>query len=353
MNRELAARYANKRKAVRATGRNYLLSRVRALAARAEFFNLQERTSDARKALKEARELISSELVIFATEDVISTYDPVAGVLDVAVLSEQRDTKVFASIYKQKRTERKEESERMAAEAMRNFKAKGGGREKIVGGIVFIYIPGGSFMMGSPEGEGDNDERPQHRVTLNGFWMSRYEITQPQFTSIMREYQSRFEGANRPVEQVSWEDATEFCERLTARSGTTVRLPTEAEWEYACRAGGTTRYYWGDEMDGSYCWYEKNSGGETHPIGTKKPNAWGLYDMNGNVWEWCQDWYDGSYYENSHEKNPAGAAQGEYRVFRGGSWINNGNNMRVALRSGNRQMYRVDNLGFRCVLPSP
>ncbi|HSV97789.1 MAG TPA: formylglycine-generating enzyme family protein [Spirochaetota bacterium] len=349
MKNDLVARYADKRKAVRETGQNYLLSRVRALAARAEFFNLQERTSDAKKALKEARTLIDGELVIFSTETVVSTYNPVAAVLGMDALSEseKKDAKVFAAIKEQKRVEKAE----LAAEAAINFKLKGGGKEKTVGGIVFVYIPGGSFMMGSPEGEGGDDEHPQHRVTLDGFWMSKYEVTQAQYEAVMGNNPSNFEGADRPVENVSWNDATEFCARLAARSGTTVRLPTEAEWEYACRAGTAARYYWGDEMNGDYCWYYGNSGSETHPVGGKKPNAWGLYDMSGNAWEWCRDWYDENYYRSSPSVNPPGPESGQYRVLRGGSWSSGVISNRSALRAWREPGYRgVAYGGFRVVL---
>jgi formylglycine-generating enzyme required for sulfatase activity len=338
----LAVRYADKRKAVRATGRNYLLSRVRALVARAEFFNLQDKQSDAKKALGEARGLMSGELVVFSTKAVVSTYNPVAAVLGVDALSEERDAKVFAAINEQDRFERMEEIERMNGESL---KAKGGG-ERTVSGITFVYIPGGSFMMGATE----PGERP-HKVTLNGFWMSKYEVTQAQYEAVMGNNRSKFRGADRPVDSVSWNEAMAFCEKF---AGSGVRLPTEAEWEYACRAGTSTRYYWGDTMNGDYCWYEGNSGRETRPVGGKKPNAWGLYDMSGNVREWCLDWYDGKYYESSPEKNPTGPQRGEDRVLRGGDWSNGDSFMGSAYRFGfdpkNGFNYYC---GFRCVLPSP
>ncbi len=370
MKGELAVRYADKRKAVWETGRNYLLSRVRAFVARAEYFNLQEKDSDAKKALKEARKLLEGELVIFTTEAVVSTYNPVAELLKVSALSEKDDVRIFAPIKEQTRIEKeirikevakkreeearkqKAEGERMAIEAARNFKLKGGGKEKTVSGIVFVYIPGGSFMMGSPEGGGsEDDEHPQHMVTLDGFWMSRYEVTQAQYEAVVGNNPSHFRGADRPVEQVSWNEAMAFCEKF---AGSGVRLPTEAEWEYACRAGTSTRYYWGDTMNGDYCWYRGNSGGETHPVGTKKPNAWGLYDMSGNAREWCLDWYDGKYYESSPEKNPTGPQRGEDRVLRGGDWSNGDSFVGSAYRFGfdpkNGYNYYC---GFRCVIPSP
>ncbi len=342
MKGELAVRYADKRKAVRATGRNYLLSRVRALVARAEFFNLQDRQSDAKKALGEARGLMSGELVVFSTKAVVSTYNPVAAVLGMDALSEERDAKLFAAINEQARFERMEEIERMIGESL---KAKGGG-ERTVSGITFVYIPGGSFMMGAAE----PGERP-HMVTLDGFWMSRYEVTQAQYEAVVGNNPSHFKGADRPVEQVSWNDATAFCNRLGERGKVAVRLPTEAEWEYACRAGTSTCYYWGDKIDGDYCWYGGNCN-ETHPVGGKKPNAWGLYDMSGNVSEWCHDWYDKDYYRSSPAVNPQGPGSGEYKMLRSGSWVTfgSGYRFRSADRDWDGPSWERSYSGFRVVL---
>ena len=136
---------------------------------------------------------------------------------------------------------------------------------------------------------------------------------------------SNFKGPKNPVEQVSWDDCQRFLKKLNEKvGGGKFSLPTEAQWEYACRAGSTTRYYFGDDESelGDYAWYDENSGSKTHPVGEKKPNAWGLYDMHGNVWEWCQDWYDGGYYAKSPMDDPTGPATGSYRVGRGGGWFN-------------------------------
>jgi formylglycine-generating enzyme required for sulfatase activity len=192
-------------------------------------------------------------------------------------------------------------------------------------GMKLVYIPPGEYMMGSPSSERnrDSDEGPQHSVKIsNGFYMGIYEVTQSQYQAIMGSNPSYFKGDNNPVEQVGWNDAVEFCRRLSQKEGKTYRLPTEGEWEYACRAGTQTRFSFGDNSSdlGDYAWYTSNSGYQTHPVGQKKPNSFGLYDMHGNVWEWCQDWYDENYYKNSPSIDPQGPDSGPYRVLRGGSW---------------------------------
>jgi formylglycine-generating enzyme required for sulfatase activity len=204
-------------------------------------------------------------------------------------------------------------------------------------------IPAGSFMMGSPSGIGSDDERPQHRVTLDGFLMDKTEVTQAEYTKVMGSNPSGFKNCpSCPVEIVNWSEAKSYCEKVGKR------LPTEAEWEYACRAGTTTQYYWGNEMDGNYGWFDGNSSNKTHPVGEKKPNAWGLYDMSGNVWEWCSDWYDEGYYKSSPESNPSGASSGRYRVLRGGSWGSNGSYLRSGYRDWDSPDRRAYINGFRC-----
>lgn len=201
--------------------------------------------------------------------------------------------------------------------------------------LELVWIPAGTFVMGSPENEQDReeDEGPQQEVTLStGFRMGKYEVTQEQWAAVMENNPSGFKGRKNPVERVSWNDCQEFIKRLCEKIGAKgFRLPTEAEWEYACRAGSKTSYNFGDDRNQleNYAWYDGNSGSSTHPVGHKKPNAWGLYDMHGNVWEWCQDWY-GPYkveYENSlfnegavKMTDPRGPASGSDRVTRGGGW---------------------------------
>jgi len=217
--------------------------------------------------------------------------------------------------------------------------------------MEFVWIPAGRFQMGADEGSGD--EKPVHTVTISkGFWMGKYEVTQEQYEQVAGSNPSKFKGSKNPVEKVNWHHAKAFCEAVTKKTGRTVRLPTEAEWEYACRAGTTTRYYTGDyESDLAEAgWWGGNSGKKTHPVGQKIPNAWGLYDMHGNVWEWCEDWY--GKYPSGSVTDPTGPATGSARVFRGGSWIDAAGKCRVAYRHGINPDYADALIGFRVCLPA-
>jgi formylglycine-generating enzyme required for sulfatase activity len=217
-------------------------------------------------------------------------------------------------------------------------------------------IKPGTFMMGSDSGE--RNEKPVHKVTLTkAFWMGRTEVTQSQYQAIMGKNPSKFKGANNPVEQVSWNDCVEFCKKLTARERKTgrlpvdqeYRLPTEAEWEYCCRAGSKTKYCFGDNESklGDYAWYKKNSESKTHPAAEKKPNDWGLYDMHGNVYEWCQDWFGN--YPSGAQVDPTGPASGSDRVLRGGSWNYFAGPCRSAFRGWSTPSLRYIPSGFRLV----
>ncbi len=214
-----------------------------------------------------------------------------------------------------------------------------------VAGIKWVYIPAGEFRMGWENGE--PDEKPVHRVLIKEpFWMGKYEVTQEQWESLMGTNPSSFTGCPQcPVENVSWDDCQEFIQRLNAQSdGVTYHLPTEAEWEYACRAGTTGDYARNLDAMG---WYDGNSGGKTHPVGQKQPNAWGLHDMHGNVWEWCSDWYGA--YPSGWVTNPTGPTTGSRRVLRGGSWRFSEAACHSAYRGINPPGSRSNYLGFRLV----
>jgi formylglycine-generating enzyme required for sulfatase activity len=250
-----------------------------------------------------------------------------------------------------------------------------------------VKIPAGSFIMGSPSSEADrfDDEGPQHSVTLTGFYMGRYTVTQEQYQAVMGTNPSGFKtatagenAARLPVEQVTWYDAVEFCNKLSQFEGLTsvytisgrtpasgypiinatvtanlnnngYRLPTEAQWEYACRAGTSTAYYNGTIINDNTGWYNANSMDSTHEVGKKPANAWGLHDMHGNVWEWCGDWFGN--YSNGTQTNPTGASSGLTRVTRGGSWYSSPQGVRSACRNGDLPSGQFANLGFRVVRP--
>jgi formylglycine-generating enzyme required for sulfatase activity len=224
--------------------------------------------------------------------------------------------------------------------------------------MKLTLIPAGKFVMGSPSDEAGRveDEGPQREVTISKpFYMGIHEITQGQYEVIMGSNPAYFKGAIRPVERVSWEDATDFCERLSQKTGRKVTLPTEAQWEYACRAGSTTRFCFGDDEKhlAAYARYGQGVQSGTAPVGMGKPNAWGLYDMHGNVWEWCSDWYAKSYASLSLV-DPTGPNSGQTRVLRGGSWNFGPEQCRSACRyDGSPSIGGRGNLfGFRVVVDS-
>ncbi|MCI5125524.1 MAG: formylglycine-generating enzyme family protein [Candidatus Electrothrix sp. AR5] len=215
-------------------------------------------------------------------------------------------------------------------------------------GIEFVYIPEGCFMMGSNEYK---DDGPIHEVCLDAFWMGKYLVTQEQWKKLMKSNPAKFKkGDNFPVEQVSWHDVQRFIAQLNKESRVNYRLPTEAEWEYACRGNDWYQYSGGDDLD-AVAWYKDNSGGTTHPVGEKQVNAFGLYDMSGNVWEWCNDWYGEKYYTASPKENPTGPTSGSHRVIRGGSWVYDPWLVCSAFRDRNSPDRRNDDLGFRLALP--
>jgi len=225
--------------------------------------------------------------------------------------------------------------------------------EAILSEWGMVFVEGGTFMMGATseqESDAFDWEKPAHRVTLSDFYIGKYEVTQAQWKAVMGSNPSYFKGDNLPVERVSWGDCQEFIRKLNERTGLTFRLPTEAEWDYAARGGNRSRgyKYSGSDDIGEVAWYWNNSGKKTHPVGRKRANELGLYDMSGNVWEWCSDWYGD--YSSSSQTNPTGPSSGAYRVNRGGGWLGDAGHCRVTLRSFNTPAFRSIRLGLRLVL---
>ncbi|MEY3607240.1 MAG: hypothetical protein RLZZ447_28 [Verrucomicrobiota bacterium] len=219
-------------------------------------------------------------------------------------------------------------------------------------GLELVPIRGGTFRMGSEQGH--TDERPLTQVTLRDFALGKTEVTQAQWQAVMRSNPSRFRGSDLPVENVSWDMAMLFCRRLTERAraagklpaGFEFTLPTEAEWEYACRAGYTGDYA---ADPGAMAWYDANSDLQTHPVGTKQANAWGLHDMHGNVLEWCHDWFKDSL-PGGRVTEPTGPAEGSFRIYRGGGWSGDAGNLRYSHRFKIAPDDLYDGLGFRLAL---
>ena len=211
--------------------------------------------------------------------------------------------------------------------------------------MEMIWCGPGSFMMGSPVTEkGRFDDEPLHQVTLTkGFWLGKYEVTQRQWQSVMGRNPSKFKAPDRPVESVSWEDCNAFIRRLNVDLGGVARFPTEAEWEYACRAGSSNAVA-GNGLLVDMAWYDANSGNETHPVGKNQPNAWGFYDMHGNVLEWCYDWFGKI---GDHAIDPKGNASGSFRVLRGGCWFFFARDCRSAYRLKRDPDLRNAIYGFR------
>ncbi|PQJ81855.1 bifunctional serine/threonine-protein kinase/formylglycine-generating enzyme family protein [Polaribacter glomeratus] len=217
-----------------------------------------------------------------------------------------------------------------------------------------VYVQGGTFTMGctSEQTGCSSNESPAHAVTLSSFNIGKYEVTQGQWQAVMGNNPSSFSGCDQcPVEQVSWNDIQSFLKKLNTATGKRFRLPTEAEWEFAARGGNKSRGYTysGSNTLSSVGWHSGNSGDKTHAVGQKQRNELGLYDMSGNVWEWCSDWYDENYYSSSSSNNPKGPSSSSYRVIRGGSWRNSASGCRVAYRYGNEPDNRYDSDGFRVV----
>ena len=216
-----------------------------------------------------------------------------------------------------------------------------------------VYVSGGTFTMGATSeqvSDAHDREKPAHSVTVSGFYICKYEVTQALWKAVMGSNPSYWEGDNLPVEQVSWNDCQDFIRKLNALTGKNFRLPTEAEWEFAARGGNNSRgyKYAGSNNIGDVAWYDGNSGSKTHVVGTKSPNELGIYDMSGNVREWCQDWY-GSY-SSASQTNPTGTNSGSYRVARGGGWCGYARYCRSSYRYGFASFDFYSNGGLRLVL---
>ncbi len=217
-------------------------------------------------------------------------------------------------------------------------------------GIVLVPVPAGQFWLGSPALEtGHQEDETRHLVQITKpFYFSAHEVTQKQYESVMGYNPTHSKDADKPVENVSWNEAVDFCDKLSEQEGHQYRLPTEAEWEYACRAGTTTAYSFGEDASrlDRYAWYSGNSDYTTHTGGEKLPNHWGLYDMHGNVWEWCQDWY-APYGNQRGSTDPTGPEEGGFRVLRGGSFSYLPRNLRSADRFHDNPVFGNTRYGFR------
>ena len=234
-------------------------------------------------------------------------------------------------------------------------KSSGRSQSSILQDLVnnMVRVAGGTFTMGATSEQGSDaydDEKPAHQVTLSSFSIGKYEVTQEEWEAVMGSNPSNFKGAKRPVEQVSWDDCQKFIRKLNALTGKRFRLPTEAEWEYAARGGNRSQgyKYAGGNSIGSVAWYEGNSNNETHPVGKKQSNELGLYDMAGNVGEWCQDW--NGRYSSSSQTNPTGTTSGSDRVYRGGSWGFYARYCRSSCRYNDTPSHSDRTLGLRLAL---
>jgi formylglycine-generating enzyme required for sulfatase activity len=237
-------------------------------------------------------------------------------------------------------------------------------------GLKMALIPGGSFVMGSASGK--DDERPPHEVTLDPFYVDVHEVTQEAYQSLTGANPSKFGDAKGPVERIRWTEAAVFCNKRSEKEGLKpcydtetwecdfaadgYRLPTEAEWERACRGGTTEPFFFkgGETVLANYAWFRANSGEKSHKVGQKRANPFGLFDVYGNVAEWCNDWYDPAYYLSSPGRNPVGPAKGAKRALRGGSWASRGKNVSSHARAADNPVFAdiclgYDTYGFRCV----
>lgn len=258
---------------------------------------------------------------------------------------------------KPKKPVRKTEQKQQPVQQKQQPKQKKSSLSSVLQNLIdnMVYVEGGTFTMGAtPAQQSDafDNEKPAHQVTLSDFSIGKYEVTQEEWEAVMGTNPSYFKGDKRPVEQVSWDDCQDFIRELNRLTGKCFRLPTEAEWEFAARGGNRGKdydnKYAGSTNIGSVAWYDSNSGSKTHDVGQKSPNELGLYDMTGNVWEWCQDRY-GSYSSDA-QMNPKGPSSGSNRVSRGGSWNYGARGCRVSYRSNFTPTFRSNVIGLRLAL---
>lgn len=221
-----------------------------------------------------------------------------------------------------------------------------------VTGMEFVFVKGGCYQMGDIFDNWQKDEKPVHEVCIDGFYMGKYEVTQGQWIKIMGSNPSWFRdcGDKCPVENVSWNDVMSFIDKLNRQADGKYRLPTEAEWEYACRSGGKNEKFSGSNIIDNVAWYSENSHHKTNKAGLKYSNGLGIYDMSGNVWEWVEDWYEVSAYRSLARNNPINNTAGDFKVFRGGSWNYYPIDIRCATRYSNIPDYHSSDIGFRLIM---
>lgn len=271
-------------------------------------------------------------------------------------ITRQRKTTAKKETQQRKTTQAASQKTQPARQAQQQKPAASTSRPKVSLADIMrnmVYVEGGTFTMGatSEQKNPDYDEKPTHRVSLSSFYIGKYEVTQSLWKAVMGSNPSNWKGDNLPVENVTWNDCQTFLRKLNAMTtGKNFRLPTEAEWEFAARGGNRSRgyQYSGSNVLSDVAWYVDNSGMKTHNVGTKAPNELGIYDMSGNVWEWCQDWR--GYYYGYSQTNPTGPRSGSYRVIRGGGWSGGARFCCVANRDMNTPDCRIINLGFRLAL---
>ena len=270
-------------------------------------------------------------------------------------ISEEVMLRILSELQEKKEQEEVEKRAREKAEAERKTREQEVALPPVIRNLIanMVYVEGGTFMMGATSEQGDDasdNEEPAHRVTLSSFSIGRYEVTQEEWEAVMGDNPSDVNGEKHPVECVSWDDCKVFIRKLNAMTGKSFRLPTEAEWEFAARGGNKSKgyKYSGSNNIDAVAWYGDNSDNETHPVGQKSPNELGLYDMSGNVNEWCSDWSGN--YSSSSQTNPKGAASGSRRVNRGGDWFLSVGYCRVSSRGEDLPDDLGSTLGFRLAL---